>query len=302
VKAIVLTYDKQVGLAELVVKSYLALWKECPFQFVIPRNDDNSPHFDFLATQKNVSLIRTPSSIRATMSALLGTVDDNAWIYWCIDDRYPIEIDQRRMQMVFDFIASGAADHLNGIKLIHWKETADASYNDIEIGDRKFRFQVPYSAWGLWHHHFLRAKVLKEIFLASERNGIADTPWELNGYFHKLPFIEVFKNIVFPVGEPIIHFGETLVQGLLLANACEALARYNCPVPNYTKDPRSVLFQTESSWDDVPAAKAQIFHALQAQKSASANKVGRGVPAEPSRGRVKNALRWVRSLVPGRKG
>lgn len=296
-KALLLTYDRQVGLAELVVKSYLRLWNGCPFQFLVPRNDDRSPHFEFLIAQKNVTIVPTPISIRSTMSALLERADDEEWIYWCIDDRYPIEIDQRRIEMVFDFIASGAAGHLNAIKLIHWKETANPEGKDIEIGDRQFRFQVPYSAWGFWHHHFLRAKVLKEIFVASEKNAIADTPWALNEYFHKLPFIEVFKSIVFPVGEPIVQYGETLVQGLLLANACEALVRHDCPVPDYTKDPRSVLFQTESSWPDVTAAKAQIFHALQAQRQQQANGQPPASPPRPPPSRVKSALRLVRSWV-----
>jgi hypothetical protein len=241
-KAIVLTYDKQVGLAELVIKSYLALWRECPFQFLVPRNDENGPHSEFLKTHRNVSIVGTPSSIRGTMSVLLDGLDDEAWIYWCIDDRYPVKIDQVRMQMVLEFIASGGAEHLNAIKLIHWKETADSDRDDISIGDRTFQFQLPHLAWGFWHHHFLKAKVLKEVFLASAQQGIADTPLALNAHIHKLPFGSVVENRVFPVGDPIIEFGETLVQGALLANAYEALVRYDCPVPDYKRDPRSVYF------------------------------------------------------------
>jgi hypothetical protein len=257
IKAIVLTYDKQVGLAELVVKSYLRLWKECPFQFLVPRNDDHSPHFDFLEAQKNVSIVRTPTSMLETMSVLLGGIDDDAWLYWCIDDRYPIEIDQGGIQTVLDFIGSGAADGLNGIKLIHWRETAQADRKDICIGDRRFRFQVPYSTWGFWHHHFLRAKVLKQIFAGAAGNGVTDSPWALNQHFHKLPLIDGFRNIVFPVDGPIVQFGETLLRGGLLANAREALAQHGCPVPDYKDDPRSILFKTERSWQDIAALKGE---------------------------------------------
>jgi hypothetical protein len=276
-KAIVLSYDKQVGLAELVVKSYLRLWKECPFQFMVPQNDDSSPHFDFLAKQKNVTLVRAPSSVRQTMSALLDGLDDNAWVYWCIDDRYPVEIDQPRIEMVFDFIASGAAEGLNGIKLTHWRETADTDRKDIWIGDRRFRFQVPHTTWGFWHHQFLKVKVLKEFFIASGSIGLPDSPPALNIYFHQLPMVDVFKSIVVPPEEPIVQFGETLLDGKLLENAFKALVEYTCPVPPYKRDSRTIFFNGPSSWEAVAALKGEL-------------------PAQPRPG-LKGVLQTVRSWV-----
>lgn len=247
-KALVLTYDKQVGLAELVVKSYMALWKDCPLQFVIPRNDDSSPHFDFLAAQKNVSLVRTPPGIHGTMAALLDGFEDEAWVYWCIDDRYPIKIEQAAMQKVLDFIASGAAEHLNAIKLMHWKETVDPSCAEFCIGDRTFRFQTRSSPAGFWHHHFLRVKALKDVFVGSAADGVADTPAALNQYyFQKVALSDGFKSRAFPADGPIIQLGETLANGLLLANACDALAQYNCPVPDYKRRPHAVFFRGSST-------------------------------------------------------
>src|SRR6185436_8647790 len=145
---LVLTYDKQVGFAELVVKSYLSLWKDCPFQFIVPRNNAKARDFDFLSRQTNVSIVPTPTSIRGTMSVLLESLHDDEWVYWCIDDRYPIELDAGIMRRITEFIASGAADDLNGIKLIHWRESAADSQDDIRVGNRAFRFQAPESMWG----------------------------------------------------------------------------------------------------------------------------------------------------------
>ena len=247
-KALLLTYDKQAGLAELVVKSYMALWKECPFQFVIPRNDESNPHFKFLAAQRNVFLVRTPSSIHGTMSVLLEGLGDETWVYWCIDDRYPIEIDQPALRGVFDFIESGAADSLNAIKLMHWKETADTTCTDVCISNRTFRFQAHSSATGFCHHHFVKAKALKEIFLRAAREGIADNPAALNEYYlQKVTSSVAFTNRVFPVDGPITQLGEPLANGLLLANAIEALAKYNCPVPDYKTQPHAVFFNGTST-------------------------------------------------------
>jgi hypothetical protein len=105
------------------------------------------------------------------MAVLLDGLDDGAWVYWCIDDRYPIEIDQSAMQAVLDFIAAGAAEGLNAIKLMHWKETADSTCTTLSIGKRSFRFQARSSRTGFWHHHFIRAKALKEIFLGAARDS-----------------------------------------------------------------------------------------------------------------------------------
>src|SRR5436190_5576789 len=197
VKAVVLTYDRQVGLAELAVKSYLQFWKECPFQFVIPQNDPNSPDFEFLRRQNNVTMVGTPSSMPQTMSKLLERFEDDAWLYWCIDDRYPISLDVHRLEAIVAFIESGAAESLNAIKLIHWREKPDQGREDIQIGDATFRFQAPVSTWGFWHHHFLKAKVLKNLFLMLP-DALAENPRAWNAHLNNLPTIEAFKETVFP--------------------------------------------------------------------------------------------------------
>jgi bisphosphoglycerate-dependent phosphoglycerate mutase len=92
VKGIVLTYDLQGGLAHLVVKAYESLLgKELPIEFLVPYQSIET-YADI--PLGNVTLVESHSnSIRATMKSLLERVVDDEWVLWCIDDRYPINMD-----------------------------------------------------------------------------------------------------------------------------------------------------------------------------------------------------------------
>src|SRR5471030_2517505 len=90
VQALVLTFDEQIGFAELLVKRYDALWPSHPFEFLIPFQDsDRIP--SSLRDHPNCRLVRAQRNVRSSMAALLDGIDDHDWLFWAIDDRYPIQ-------------------------------------------------------------------------------------------------------------------------------------------------------------------------------------------------------------------
>ena len=235
-QAIVLTFDKQIGFAELLYKKYMELWPECPFNFRIAYNNNNNIP-DSLKGKENVETIKTPSDIRSTMAGLLTDIDDDDWVYWCIDDRYPTFIDTDSMQSVYEFVQSGASAELNSVKLLNWHEQRLTSKSTLKIKDKIFNFQVWRTRghfWGFWHHRFIKAKTLKYIFLGNllpEKYKIVDVQT-----IHSLKDAVIRsaqENIIYPADDFIIKLGEPCVRGTLTLNGVEDLKKYNCLIPNY---------------------------------------------------------------------
>ena len=122
-KAIVLSFDKQSGLVELTYKKYMELWPECPLLFRIPYNDTSTnKSFKYFKSRENVELVESPVAIRSTMQVLLNDLDDEEWVYWCIDDRYPIDIKSLELiNNIYTAVVNGDVDQLNAVKLFAWR-------------------------------------------------------------------------------------------------------------------------------------------------------------------------------------
>ena len=113
-KGIVLSFDPHLEIANLLVETYNRLWPDCRFQFRIPFTD-RDPRSIFRA--QNVEFISTPPDIRSTVESLLSDLPENEFVFWCIDDRYPIEIfEPAVLRTVRDF-ASDAPSDIDSIKL-----------------------------------------------------------------------------------------------------------------------------------------------------------------------------------------
>jgi hypothetical protein len=114
VKGIVLSFDPHLEIANLLVETYNRLWPDCRFQFRIPFTD-RDPRSIFRA--QNVEFVSTLPDIRSTVESLLRGLPEREFVFWCIDDRYPIEIfEPAVLRAVRDF-ASGAASDIDSIKL-----------------------------------------------------------------------------------------------------------------------------------------------------------------------------------------
>ena len=113
-KGIVLSFDPHLEIANLLVETYNQLWPDCRFQFRIPFTD-RDPRAIFRA--QNVEFISTPPDIRSTVKSLVCDLPEHEFVFWCIDDRYPIEIfEPAVLRAVRDF-ASDAGGDVDSIKL-----------------------------------------------------------------------------------------------------------------------------------------------------------------------------------------
>ncbi len=235
-KAIVLTYDKQIGLSQLVVRSYNENLGQKLFDFNIPLNlQDNVEYFKGF---DSVSLVNSKSDVYSTMDSLLATIDDEEWVYWAIDDRYPTSIDTVRFISLFNQLVRGDLDFANGVKLLFWREAS--SGDEVKIDGFPFFKQQKCGTFGFWHHHFLKAKVLKNFFIRNKRQKISNVLL-LNEYHNSQNELLFFDEIYVPK-KNIIELGEPLVSGLLTKNGLEALEKYKCIKPDFKSTNDIVTF------------------------------------------------------------
>src|SRR5678816_3373692 len=93
IKAIVLTCDRWRAITRHLILKYERLWPDHPFIFQVPYQELRGTDTD------RVKYHAAPEDIKGTVLHLLTEIDDEEWIYWCVDDKYPI-------QLITDKIAS----------------------------------------------------------------------------------------------------------------------------------------------------------------------------------------------------
>src|SRR5437667_5709302 len=96
-KAIVLTCDRYRAITEHMILQYERLWPDHPFVFHIPYQNIAG------VETERAKYFRTPEALKATVLQLLAGLDDEEWIYWCVDDKYPIAFDTKKItQLIAD--------------------------------------------------------------------------------------------------------------------------------------------------------------------------------------------------------
>ena len=91
-KAIVLTHDENHLLTDHMIQSYQEVWPSNPFKFRVPYQKHpgelNRKYGD------KIDLIQTPPDIKQTVLTLIQDLSDEEWVYWSLDDKYLIEINE----------------------------------------------------------------------------------------------------------------------------------------------------------------------------------------------------------------
>jgi hypothetical protein len=240
VEAILLTHDAQLGLAELVHKTYAELWPGHPFVFRVPfAAATGSAAFAYLSAQDNSRMIESPASIKESMATLLDGIDSSEWVFWCIDDRFPIRVRRAPAARILEDLGTLPAE-VEEVKLLHWQEPLIPGRT--AIGGRRFRHQAPGSrARGFWHHHFVRAGVLRAAFLGDD----LARDCRIYAVTERIKAREerVFHGTAVVPARPLLRLGEPLVEGLLTRNGREWLERMQCDVPRYGNVDRDVEFR-----------------------------------------------------------
>jgi len=228
-KAIVLTYDRSRAVTEHVIHKYKELWPDHPFVFRIPYQELGG------RASASIEYIKTPPEIRETVLQLIADLADEDWIYWCVDDKYPIQLVLEKINpLMTDAIRSHDISGLlfcRGKALLRkpevtlYPEERRNSLGDVYL-ERKGWHQI-------WIHQLLRVKVVRHLFSHMPKEiASAKLMDQLKDDVPKLP-----EHRLFVTKENFAVFGESTHKGTLNQNCYESIKKTNIQLPKWFRRP-----------------------------------------------------------------
>jgi len=228
-KAIVLTCDRYRAITEHMIFQYDRLWPHHPFVFHVPYQELGGNDTE------RVKYLTAPSDIKGTILHLLTDIDDEEWIYWCVDDKYPIQLVTHKIgDLISDVKSSAEVDGLlfcrcratlNNPRLTLYPNKLKNSFGDVYL-ERKAWFQI-------WIHQILRAKVLRYLFShLPDHIPSAKAMDDLKNDVPKLP-----EHRLFVTKENFSIFGESTRRGVITQNCYESMIAAGIELPEWFRHP-----------------------------------------------------------------
>jgi hypothetical protein len=221
IPAIVLSYDSNHVFAENTIRSYQSLLPEHRFKFFVPYQERKTFALD------DVMWVASPPDIKGTVLALLSPFEDNQWVYWCMDDRYPKSLRPREFQQIERLLEDGLATGIGAILFApRMLKTKSEWFNRIRLSSQtgpKLSL-IPRANWStIWMHQYLRAGVIRHLF--SYMPDEIPTAVLMDSYLSRIPLPKTqvlyrtfFNRSVFGEsstgGKPTINFLEDTGQNL----------------------------------------------------------------------------------------
>lgn len=228
-KAIVLTCDKYVNLVDHMIHTYQKIWPSNHFKFRIPYQ--NYPHFLHNKYGDKIELIRTKTEIKPTMQLLLDDIHDDEWVYWCIDDKYLIKIEEDKANKVYHWVKNISDPNVCGITFSRCRDLLKDK--NLKIKDGTFInnygqiFFERRNFLQIWIHQFVRAKVLKTLFDSFPDKEFV--PKEMDYFIQGKQVPPTQKMYVSE--KNMVVFGESTTRGKLTQNCLQSLRKYELEVP-----------------------------------------------------------------------
>jgi hypothetical protein len=229
IKAIVLTCDRYRATTEHVIFQYERLWPDHPFVFHVPYQELGG------VDTERVRYLTSPSDIKGTVLHLLADIDDEEWIYWCVDDKYPIQlVTDKIASLISHAMRSAEVDGLlfcrcratlNSPKLTLYPRKVKNPFGDVYF-ERRAWFQI-------WIHQILRAKVLRYLFThLPDHIPSAKAMDEIKDDVPKLP-----EHRLFVTEENFAVFGESTRRGVITQNCYESMVAAGIELPEWFRHP-----------------------------------------------------------------
>lgn len=210
-KAIVLSCDRYRAFARHTVAKYRELWPDHPFHFRLPCQKLGP---DESAIQ---TWIKTDPAFGPTVLTLVADLPDEEWIYWCVDDKYPIQLRLPEIRRALAFVRSQQSVEVSGVCFClcrSWiKNPAETLIACPETGYHE------RTNWNhIWIHQFLRVGVLRHLFL----NLPADlsSAKEMDHAKSSIPKLPQHRLLVTQENHAV--FGESTSRGRITENCAES--------------------------------------------------------------------------------
>lgn len=228
-KAIVLTYDKYHRIADHMIQGYMTIWPDNPFVFRVPYQ--KYPTFLKEKYKNKLEFIKTEIGIKNTVLRLIEDLNDDEWIYWCMDDRYPIRIKVDEVLSIYNWIVKLPTNDLSGImfsnfpKMMNVKKIMSGNNCIYDNAGRKYYRRRNYAM--IWMHQFLRVKVLRKLF--------NEFPDEINqakqmDYFKSTMYLPEEQKL-YIYAKSIAEYGESTHRSKMTLNCARSFEKFGMGIP-----------------------------------------------------------------------
>jgi hypothetical protein len=232
-KAIVLTYDRHRAITEHMILQYERLWPDHPFVFRVPYQNLRG------ADSERIRYIEAPGGkpgdIPATVLRLLADVDDNEWVYWCMDDKYPIRLLTEKITNLISYALESS--DMSGLLFCRCRVTLDRPDLALFPSERTTRLGyilLERKAWyQIWIHQLLRAKVLRYLF--SNMSDSLPSGKALDTVKNEI--VKLDEHRLFVTKENLAVFGESTHGGVITRNCYNSIRKTNIELPEWFRYP-----------------------------------------------------------------
>ena len=208
---------------------YEELWPNHPFVFRVPYQE-LSGH----ATPTS-EYVKTPSDLRKTVLRLIADLEDEEWIYWCVDDKYPIQLVlDKIVDLMTDVLRSS---DMSGLLFCRAKALSRRAQETLYPEEHTNSFGEIYlerKGWHqIWIHQFLKIKVLRYLFSQMpDQIGSAKQMDHLKDQIPKPADLRLYvtKN-------NFAIFGESTHKGTINRNCYESIRKTNIELPEWFRKP-----------------------------------------------------------------
>lgn len=224
-KAIVLTFDRHRAITQHLMLQYKRIWPDHPFRFRIPYQHLRG------ADSEVAEYIESPPEIAATILRLLQDIDDEEWVYWCSDDKYPIHFITEKVNELLRYVET--TSEISGLLFCRTRVTLDqpelallprrlvTPAGDVLL-ERKGWYQI-------WIHQFLKAKVLRSLF--SQLPLEIPSAKALDALKDQIPKPDEYHLVV--TEQNFAVFGESTKRGVITRNCLESIQQTNIELPEW---------------------------------------------------------------------
>jgi len=206
-----------------MIARYDAVWPSHPFAFHVPYQERP-------LEGRRVLPGKTGGAIRATVLELIESLDDETWIYWCIDDRYPIRLVQPTVQRLTEAVLEDRLTGMDGLLFCRqgnmWRPEHLLG-DDQREGPDGVRLLGRRDYSQIWLHQFLRVKVLRHLFLRFPEAVPAAIA--LDPLKHRVPLPADHR--LYVVETNLSVFGESTSRGRVTRNCAASLRAMGIALP-----------------------------------------------------------------------
>lgn len=231
-KAIVLTFDKYLPFSDHMIQCYLDLWPNNPLVFRVPYQSDDVKNFYIEKYGDKVEMIKSQSGIVDTVYTLLTDLPQNEWVFWCMDDRYPISLNVMELEKIYKFVLGANSSNISA--MLFTSEPYCWSPNNVYLDQFKIKLdngQIYYRRkWYrmIWNHQFMRVDFIKDWFSHFPRQ--MKQAKIMDDILLTMTLPESFR--LYMTKENYGIYGESTSRGKMTKNAIDSFSQRKITIPS----------------------------------------------------------------------